>query len=173
MYKKTLAIEGEKFEDLGVDLWKFLKEVKIGNIFRVKKDKSFDHLDLHENGLEVKVTNVTQFVYSNDLLVETSITRVDPLFIYNGMVTHGHNSGLSLYCNSKEDELRLHNVYGRGDIFTKIYVFNSPMWYHSGCYNLNDNTETIFTTDKEEMVLDCLTWPKFIKELVNEFHHFM
>ena len=104
--------------------------------------------------------------------IEAEIISTPVLFYYVAcdgdfvIVSDGYNDGSSYYSDHEGNELRLNNVYGRGDIYHKLTIFNVPSWVRVGRYNLPTGDEDIVISD-EDALLSIETDPHIVRRLLH------
>lgn len=70
------------------------------------------------------------------------------------MLSDGYNLGLYSFRNREEEELKLNNVYGSGDIYRKIQYLGSYFWIEVGSYNLREDTEEYWPSTEVDRLIE-------------------
>jgi hypothetical protein len=163
-----LLINGERFEDVSQDVFKALMNNGVAKL-------SFRSgiIELDDYGITVSVVKKESIGFSNRLRIEAEIIKTSTMFIelfeFNSMVlcNNGLNSGISIY-RDNDSPLRLCNAFGRGYIYHKMTIFNTPQWVRVGKINKVDG-DNIFIND-EDALLAILTTPDIAKRVLSVYH---
>ncbi len=131
-----------------------------------------DELQLDRGTAEIKIVRKSPINFSNWTKVEAEIISFTDspyrLFFFPSersiLISDGYNLGLSNPKDSRK-ELRLNDVYGRGDIFHLLPVFGIDSWVRVGRYRLRDDWEEMEWTD-EEAILAVETSPNVMRKIL-------